>query len=350
MSRKVRIGNLFIGGGEKIAVQSMTNTRTRDTEATSVQIKRLEEAGCDIVRCAVRNEEDAEAFETLVGITKMPLVADIHFDYRLAIAAMENGAAKVRVNPGNLGEIENFGKVLDCAEANGCAVRIGVNGGSVNKSDRAETSDKEEAMLRSVERYVKYAEGRGFYDLVLAAKSSSVRATVSMGRKLSERFDYPLHIGVTEAGVYETSLVRSAVGIGSLLLDGIGDTIRVSATGDPVPEVRAARLILESLGLIRCTEVVSCPTCGRCGIDLAAIAEKVNAHVEGWTIPIKIAVMGCVVNGPGEAEDADIGLAGGEGCAAVFRKGVPCGRIEGDIAENFLKLLDDYAEENFGKR
>ncbi len=348
MVREVNIGGVVIGGARKIAVQSMTNTLTENVEATVSQIRELRKAGCDIVRCAVKTQADAKAFREITDLVLIPVVADIHFDYRLALSAMENGASKVRVNPGNLGDVGNFGKVLDCAKLHGCPVRIGVNSGSVNKNDRENSADKVSAMLLGTERYVRYAEKRGFYDLVLAAKSSSVRETVFMGRKLREKFDYPLHIGVTEAGVYESSLVKSAIGIGSLLLDGIGETIRVSITGDPLPEVKAARSILGALGLLSRPEVVSCPTCGRCGIDLNFVAQKVNDYLSDKDCPVKVAVMGCVVNGPGEAEDADIGLAGGENSAIVFRKGKPCGKIEGNIAEEFVRILDAFIKENYG--
>jgi len=346
MTKKVSIGNVVIGGGNPIAIQSMTTVKSERIDEVITQIKALEDAGCEIVRCAVKDMKDALAMKKIVSKSRAPIVADVHFDYKLAVAALENGAAKVRVNPGNLGDISNFDTVVDCAALHNASIRIGVNSGSVNKEDFAITGGKVKAMLEGIRRYTDRAEKRGFHGIVLAAKSSSVRETVEMGRALHNEFDYPLHIGVTEAGVYGQGLVKSAIGIGSLLIDGIGDTIRVSLTDDPVKEVYAAKEILKALRLYgNCVEVVSCPTCGRCAVDLIGTANAVSKHVENIRIPLKIAVMGCVVNGPGEASDADFGFAGGESCAMLFKKGQVFKKIQGNVTEQFIKELDAFIAE-----
>ncbi|MEG1710214.1 MAG: flavodoxin-dependent (E)-4-hydroxy-3-methylbut-2-enyl-diphosphate synthase [Clostridia bacterium] len=341
MKKTVKIGNVNIGGCNKIAIQSMTNTKTKDVESTLNQIRELQAANCDIVRCAVFDKADAYAIKEIVLHSQLPIVADIHFDYNLAIASIENGAAKVRVNPGNLGVYERFDKVIDCAKLNGAAIRIGVNSGSINSDEMAKCNNKITAMLSSMKNYVIRAQERNFENLVLAGKLSDVKETVLLNRMIDNAFDYPIHIGVTEAGVQPIGMIKSAIGIGSLLLDGIGDTIRVSLTDSPVKEVYAAQAILQALGIEKnYVNVVSCPTCGRCQIDLIDIANAVNNHTLNIKKPLKIAVMGCAVNGPGEAKDADLGLAGGDNCAVFFKKGKIYKKVTENIIAEFLSEVD----------
>lgn len=320
-SRQIKAGSVFIGGGSRIVVQSMTNTRTADTDATLKQIKELENAGCDMVRVAVLDASDAAALKKIKDGTNLPLVADIHFDFRLAVAAMENGADKIRINPGNIGGEEKVLRVLDCAKAHGVPIRIGVNSGSIEKSFMDKYKDKCAAMTESLLSKVSFCEKNGFENLVLSVKSSDTRETISANRLLASSCDYPLHIGVTEAGVAETGLIKNSIGIGALLADGIGDTIRVSLTENPVDEVFAAKRILTALGLDEGLKFISCPSCGRCRGDLIGTAKAVYAFAKNIKKPLKIAVMGCAVNGPGEAKDADIGLALGDGNAVFFRNG-----------------------------
>ncbi|MCL2670974.1 MAG: flavodoxin-dependent (E)-4-hydroxy-3-methylbut-2-enyl-diphosphate synthase [Clostridiales bacterium] len=320
-SREVRIGGLAIGGAHPIAVQSMTITDTRDVAATLVQIAALAGAGCEIVRCAVPDLDAAKAFREIVAGSAIPVVADIHFDYRLAIAAAENGAHKLRVNPGNLGGADRLKAVADCAKAHGIPLRVGVNAGSLAAARTAE--DVAGEMVQSALSYISDLEGFGFYDTVLALKASDLRVTVAANRLLAGLCQYPLHIGVTEAGMRGIGTIKSAVGIGALLLDGIGDTLRVSLTGDPLPEVKAGIEILSALGLRKnAVEIISCPTCGRTQVDLEAAVEYVRARVPCGRKSIKLAVMGCAVNGPGEARDADLGVACGKGNAVLFGNGL----------------------------
>ena len=323
MTKKVYAGNVAIGGGAPVTIQSMTNTDTRDAEATVRQIHRLEAAGCDIVRSAVFDQTAARALRSIVDNITVPLVADVHFDYRLAIAAVENGCKKLRINPGNIGSAERVKAVVDCCKAHHIPIRIGVNGGSLNKDARANhPNDPVTAMVESALDHVRLLENEGFYDTVISVKHSNVRYTVEAMRRLHELTDYPLHVGVTETGSGEAGLIKSAAGIGSLLMDGIGDTIRVSLTGDPVQEVLAGKKILAAVGIRRNdVEIISCPTCGRTRVDLVAIADYVNEHVLHDAGYLKIAVMGCAVNGPGEASDADIGIAFGQGNGVLFRHG-----------------------------
>lgn len=341
--RKVRIGNIVIGGGEKIAIQSMTTAYTADVEKTVAQIKELEKHGCDIVRIAIPDAESAEAVYDIKNRISIPLVADIHFDYRLALTCIERGVDKIRINPGNIGGEDRAKAVADAARLKGIPIRIGVNGGSLEKELLEKYgSATPEAMVESAERHIKILEKYGFYDTVISIKSSDVKKTIAAYRLARERFDYPLHLGVTEAGTYKSGVVKSAIGIGALLADGIGDTIRVSLTDDPVREVDVAKTILKSLDLMpQGVEVVSCPTCARCRINLIEIAKKVNEALENVDLPIKVAVMGCVVNGPGEAKDADIGIAGGDGCAMLFKRGVVAGRIPEDrVVETLLEEIE----------
>lgn len=337
--KRVKIGNIYIGGDEKKAVQSMTTAYTADVEKTVAQIKELENSGCDIVRIAIPDEASALAVEKIKNGTSIPIVADIHFDYRLAIMCMERGIDKIRINPGNIGGEDRARVVAEEAKKRGIPIRIGVNGGSLEKDILEKYGDATaEAMVESARRHIEILEKYGFSDIVLSMKSSNVKKMIEAYRLADEMFDYPLHLGVTEAGTYKSGIIKSSIGIGSLLADGIGDTIRVSLTDDPLREVEAGRMILKSLGLMKKgIEVVSCPTCARCKINLIPIAKKVNEALENIDMNLKVAVMGCVVNGPGEARDADIGIAGGDGCAVLFKKGVPSGKVDEDkIVETLL--------------
>ena len=345
--KEVKIGDhIILGKGRPIAVQSMLNVKTTDAMAAMAQINALAAAGCDIVRLAVPDEAAAAAMETLVQQSPVPLVADIHFDYRLALMCIERGVAKVRINPGNIGGEDRVRKVAKAAREKGIPIRIGVNGGSLEKGLLQQCGGSvAHAMAESAKRHAALLERFDFDDIVISMKSSSVRETIRAYRLAREAFDYPLHVGVTEAGTYESGLVKSAIGIGSLLADGIGETIRVSLTDDPVQEVYAAQQILRALGLGRdCIEVVSCPTCGRTKIDLIPIANQITEAVRDIPAKLKVAVMGCVVNGPGEAKDADVGIAGGDGCAVLFRKGevvrkVPEDQIIPVLLEEIKRLI-----------
>lgn len=339
----VKIKNITIGNGAKIAIQSMLNVPTTDTAAALSQISRLAGAGCDIVRLAVPDNDAAEAMKTIIEKSPIPVVADIHFDYRLALKCIEYGVHKIRINPGNLGGEERAAEVAKAAKAAGIPIRIGVNGGSLENGLLEKSGgDLARAMVESARGHIEILNRYGFDDIVLSMKSSDVKTTISAYRLARSEFDYPLHIGVTEAGTTEEGIIKSAIGIGSLLADGIGDTIRVSLTDDPVEEVKAAKLILKALNLYGdCVNVVSCPTCGRTKIDLIPIANAINSAVENIHKKLKIAVMGCVVNGPGEAADADIGIAGGDGCAVLFRKGKIVRKIPEDkIVETILEEIE----------
>ncbi len=341
MTKQIKVGSVLVGGGAPVSIQSMCNTKTTDVEGSLSQIKALYTAGCEIVRLTVPTPEAAEAFGQIAARSPLPLVADIHFDYRCAIAAAEHGAAKIRINPGNIGGEDRVKAVVDCCKMHHIPIRIGVNGGSLNKENRANhPDDPVEAMVESALDHVKLLENQGFYDTVLSVKHSCVRYTVAAMRRLHELTDYPLHVGVTETGSGEAGLIKSAAGIGSLLMDGIGDTVRVSLTGDPVEEVLAAKKILSAIGVRRDdVEIISCPTCGRTRVDLPAIAAYVNDHVRHDAGYLKIAVMGCAVNGPGEASDADIGIAFGQGNGVLFRKG------EKEAAGPVQEILDRLVKE-----
>lgn len=341
--KAVKIKDITIGNGAKIAIQSMLNVPTTDTAAALSQISRLAGAGCDIVRLAVPDNDAAEAMKTIIEKSPIPVVADIHFDYRLALKCIEYGVHKIRINPGNLGGEERAAEVAKAAKEAGIPIRIGVNGGSLEKGLLEKSGgDLARAMVESARGHIEILNRYGFDDIVLSMKSSDVKTTISAYRLARSEFDYPLHIGVTEAGTTEEGIIKSAIGIGSLLADGIGDTIRVSLTDDPVEEVKAAKLILKALNLYGdCVNVVSCPTCGRTKIDLIPIANTINSAVENIHKKLKIAVMGCVVNGPGEAADADIGIAGGDGCAVLFRKGKIVRKIPEDkIVETILEEIE----------
>ena len=331
----VRVGSLPMGGGHPVLVQSMTNTDTRDTAATLAQIRALAAAGCDLVRVSVYDEACAAAVRTLVDGSPVPLVADIHFDHRLAIAAAENGIAKLRLNPGNVGGEANVRAVADCARAHGIPIRIGVNSGSVEKEILAKYGGPTaEGLVESALRHAAMLEKAHFSDIVLSMKASDVRLTIETYRLAAARCDYPLHVGVTEAGLPGRGTVKSAIGIGALLADGIGDTIRVSLSGGPLPEAKAAWDILRALNLrTRGVQLIACPTCGRTCIPVEQIARRVEAELSDVTVPLKVAVMGCVVNGLGEGREADVGIAGGKDGGALFVKGQEPRKVQGDLAE-----------------
>ena len=343
VKKRVQAGGLAIGGGSPVSIQSMTNTDTRDTAATLAQIRRLAAAGCDLVRVSVYDAACAAAVRTLVDASPVPLAADIHFDYRLAIAAMENGVQKLRINPGNIGGAENVRRVADCARAHGTPIRIGVNAGSLEKDILArEGGVTARGMADSALRHVKLLEDAHFTDIVLSLKASSVPLTVEAYRLMDRLCDYPLHLGVTEAGLPGRGTVKSAIGIGALLLDGIGDTVRVSLTGDPEEEPRAALEILRAVGLRGGVRFVSCPTCGRTQIDVTGIARRLEAEFADVDKPVTVAVMGCVVNGPGEARGADVALCGGKYCGELFIKGKPAGKLTGDLAQAMANAVREY--------
>ena len=319
----MQIGDVEIGGGSPIKIQSMTNTRTEDVDATVAQILRLEDAGCEIIRCTVPSLEAAQALAQIKKQIHIPLVADIHFDYKMAIAAIENGADKIRINPGNIGGPERVRAVVDAAKERNIPIRVGVNSGSLEK----ELVEKyggvtAEGIVESALDKVRMIEEQGYRNLVISIKSSDVLMCVKAHELLADQTRYPLHVGITEAGTVLSGSIKSSIGLGLILSQGIGDTIRVSLTGDPVEEIRAAKLILRTMGLRKGgIEVVSCPTCGRTKIDLIGLASRVEKLVEDYPLNIKVAVMGCAVNGPGEAREADIGIAGGQGEGLLIKKG-----------------------------
>ncbi|MBQ7369242.1 MAG: flavodoxin-dependent (E)-4-hydroxy-3-methylbut-2-enyl-diphosphate synthase [Clostridia bacterium] len=339
MTQKIDVGGLKIGGGTSVKIQSMTTTKTADVEKTAAQILALEKAGCELVRVAVADEQDALALKTLKDKIRLPLVADVHFSPKLAVLAIENGADKVRINPGNIGGEKEIKYVADCVNSHKIPVRVGSNTGSIEKEFLAKYGRSEHALVESALYNVRILEKYGVEQIAISVKASDVPLTVRAYTLLSEQTDRALHLGVTEAGTYESGLVKSAVGIGSLLLKGIGDTIRVSLTDEPVKEVYAARQILRACGLDEeFVEVVSCPTCGRCAWESMALAEKVTEFVKPFRKKAKIAVMGCVVNGPGEAKDADLGIAGGNGSCLIFKKGEPFKKVDAaDAEKEFFK-------------
>lgn len=337
MTKQVKAGNVLIGGGAPVSVQSMTNTDTRDFSATSAQIERLAKAGCDIVRVSVYDEACADNVRALVDASSVPLVADIHFDHRLAIKSVENGISKLRINPGNIGGETNVRALSDCLKAHKIPVRIGVNSGSIEKDILAKYGGvTAEGMVESALNHARMLEKCGFDDIVLSMKASDVRRTIEAYRLASRMCDYPLHVGVTEAGTPGMGNVKSAIGIGALLYDGIGDTIRVSLTGDPEPEAAAGIEILRALELRGGVNVISCPTCGRTCIDVSGIAQRVQKATAHIKTNLTVAVMGCVVNGPGEAREADIGMAGGKNGGMLFRKGQAPETVRGNLEEIFL--------------
>ncbi len=344
MTRKVKIGGRVIGGGAPIAIQSMLNAPAADLSGNVTQAKALEAAGCEILRVAVPNLEAVTLVKALKRAISIPLVADIHFDYRIALECVAAGVDKIRLNPGNIGGEDRVRQVAQACKRAGVPIRIGVNSGSVQKQILEKYhGPTPEALVESALCHARLLEKCDFHDIVLSMKSSSVPGTIAAYRLAAEKTDYPLHLGVTEAGTSRMGLVKSAIGIGSLLCDGIGDTIRVSLTADPVEEIRAAQEILRACGKRPGVDIISCPTCGRTKIDLISLAEKVERALIGCEKPIKVAVMGCAVNGPGEAREADIGIAGGDGTVLLFKKGVPIAKYSEDqILEVLLQEIEQF--------
>ena len=343
MTRQIRVGDVLIGGGAPVVIQSMLNTKTTDVEASLAQIKALKTAGCQIARLAVPNMESARTFAEICKESPLPLVADIHFDYKLAIAAAEGGASKIRINPGNIGGEDRVKAVVDVCKDKKIPIRIGVNGGSLDKKLLEKYGHPTaEALVESAFEHLELLEKFGFYDTCLSMKSSTVPTMVAAARLFRSKCDYPLHIGVTETGPVKMGLMKSAMGIGALLLDGIGDTIRVSLTDDPVEEVYAAKDILKAAGLRKeGVNIISCPTCGRTRIDLIGLVNQVDEALKGCEKPITVAVMGCVVNGPGEAREADIGIAGGDGWGTIFEKGQQVDKLPYDeLLPALLKRIE----------
>lgn len=347
ITKEIKIGDRVIGGGHPILIQSMTNTKTEDVEATVAQIRQLTKAGCDIIRCAVPTMEAAEALREIKKQVEIPVVADIHFDYRLAIAAMENGADKIRINPGNIGSMERIKAVVDVAKERNIPIRVGVNSGSLEK----ELVEKyhgvtAEGIVESALDKVHIIENLGYDNLVISIKSSDVLMCVKAHELISTQANYPLHVGITESGTLMSGNIKSSIGLGLILHQGIGDTIRVSLTGDPLEEIKSAKLILRTLGLRQGgIEVVSCPTCGRTQIDLIGLANRVENLVAEYPLDIKVAVMGCVVNGPGEAKEADLGIAGGIGEGLLIKHGEVVKKMPEDELLMALKYeLDHWGE------
>ena len=341
MTRKIQVGSVSVGGGAPVSIQSMLNTATTDVEASCAQLQALQRAGCEIARLAVPDQAAAQAFGCIVERSPLPLVADIHFDYRLAIAAAEAGAAKIRINPGNIGGEDRVRAVVDCCRAHHIPIRIGVNGGSLDKEILARYGHPTaQALVDSAFTHIRLLERYGFTDICVSMKSSNVPMMMEAYRIFSAQSDYPLHVGVTETGTEYMGTIKSAMGIGGLLCQGIGDTIRVSLTADPVREVEVAKSILKAAGLRRQgVNIISCPTCGRTRIDLIGLAQKVEQALQDCDKELTVAVMGCVVNGPGEAREADVGIAGGDGCGVLFVKGEMREKVPYD---QLLPTLLDY--------
>ena len=349
MTKTVQIGNRVIGGGNPILIQSMTNTKTENVDATVEQIAALEDAGCEIIRCAVPTMEAAEAIGRIKKRVHIPVVADIHFDYRLAIAAMENGVDKIRINPGNIGSIERIKAVVDVAKERGVPIRVGVNSGSLERNLVEKYGGvTAEGIVESALDKVRIIEDLDYDNLVISIKSSNVMMCVKAHEIISAKTEYPLHVGITESGTVMTGSIKSAVGLGLILGQGIGDTIRVSLTGNPVEEIKAAKTILKTLGIRQSgIEIVSCPTCGRTSIDLIGLAEKVEKLAADYDdLNIKLAVMGCVVNGPGEAREADLGVAGGKGEGVLIKHGEVIKKMpEGELLDALKYELDHWKEQ-----
>lgn len=343
-TREIKIGDVKIGAGNPVAVQSMTNTDTCDVESTLQQITALQNAGCEIIRSAVYNNESAIALKSIKEKINIPIVADIHFDYRLAIASIENGADKIRINPGNIGSEDRVKKVVDCAKAHGVPIRIGVNSGSIEKELLKQKGNTAEVMAESVLKYIAMLESMGFDDIVVSLKASDVVKTIEACKYFSKVSDYPQHIGITEAGTLEQGLIKSGVGLGMLLLSGIGDTVRISLSGDPVAEVQAAWDLMNACDLRRRgVEIISCPTCSRTCINVEELARKVRSEFKDIKQHIKIAVMGCIVNGPGEAREADIGIAGGDGYSVIFKGGEIVSKVKNEEAmQSLRRLIGEY--------
>jgi len=343
-TRQIMIGDVMIGGDAPVSVQSMTKTDTRDVAATLAQVRTLAQAGCEIVRIAVPDMEAAAALGQIKRGSPVPIIADCHFDYRLALDAMKQGIDGIRINPGNIGGRERISKIIDEAKARQIPIRIGVNAGSLEREIHEKYGGATpQALVMSALRHIELFESKKFHLLKISLKSSDVVVTIEAYRMISERINFPLHLGVTEAGGPFSAAIKSSVAMGILLSEGIGDTIRVSITGDPVLEVRAGYEILRSLNLRRRgIEIISCPTCGRCEIDLFQLAQRIEERLSGISLPLKVAIMGCVVNGPGEARDADIGIAGGRGMGVIFRKGRVLHPVkEGELADALLSEVED---------
>jgi 1-hydroxy-2-methyl-2-(E)-butenyl 4-diphosphate synthase len=343
VTRKIKVGNIYVGGDSRITVQSMTNTDTRDAESTIKQIRALQIAGCDIIRSAVPDMEAAEQISKIVNGISIPLVADIHFDYRLALESIKNGVSAIRINPGNIGSMERVKMVAEACKDKGIPIRIGVNSGSLEKDILAKYGKPcPEAFVESALKSAEILESVNFRDIVISIKSSNVNTMIESYRLMSEKSDYPLHLGVTESGTPWRGTIKSSIGIGTLLSEGIGDTLRVSLTGDPVEEVKVGNEILKALDLKKGgIEFVSCPTCGRTQIDLIKIANIVEQKLAECKKDIKVAIMGCVVNGPGEAREADIGIAGGKGEGIIFKKGEILKKVKEEyLVEELLKEID----------
>ncbi len=343
MSRKVKVGDIYIGGDAPVTVQSMLNRPASDIEGSVKQAVELEKAGCEIIRAAVPDMAAVELIAQLKKNLSVPVVADIHFDYRLALASLEAGVDKIRINPGNIGSMDRVRAVANACKERQVPIRIGVNSGSLEKELLVKYGAPcAEALAESALNHVSLLEQCDFGDIIISIKSSNVNIMAQAYRLVAEKCDYPLHLGVTEAGTHNMALIKSSIGIGSLLLDGIGDTIRVSMTDDPVKEVAAANGILKAIGLkTDCVDIVSCPTCGRTKIDLISLANEVEERLSGCKKNIKVAVMGCAVNGPGEAREADIGIAGGDGCALIFKKGeIICKVPENEAVERLISEIN----------
>jgi (E)-4-hydroxy-3-methylbut-2-enyl-diphosphate synthase len=349
LTRQNRIGTILIGGGAPCSVQSMCSTDTRNIAATTQQITALSEAGCELVRCAVLDSDAAEALGTIKAGISIPLIADIHFDYKLALTALKKGVDGLRINPGNIGEKWKVQEVVQAARERSVPIRIGVNAGSLEKELLEKFGHPTaEAMVESALRHVRILEELGYDQIKISIKASDVMKTIEAYRLLSQRVDYPLHIGITEAGTTFSGTIKSSVGLGILLSEGIGDTLRVSLTGSPVDEIRVGYGILNALGLRqRGINLVSCPTCGRCQIDLVPVAEEVERRLQGVTKPLTVAIMGCVVNGPGEAREADVGVAGGKGEGLLFRHGKVIRKVpEKDLADALVAEVEQMANES----
>lgn len=345
LSREVSVGSLKIGGNNPISIQSMTNTDTRDAKATIEQIKKLEEVGCDVVRVAVPDMEAAKNIGEIKKNVNIPVIADIHFDYKLALEAIEQGVDGVRINPGNIGNIDRVKMVVNKCKEKNLKIRIGVNGGSLEKDLLQKYgSATAEALVESALGHVKILEDLGFYNIVISLKSSDIYKTIEAYELISKKVDYPLHIGITESGSVKKGTIKSSIGVGALLLKGIGDTVRISLTGDPTEEVIVGKEILRSLGLLNDKiKVISCPTCGRCNINLIDVVNEVEEKINKIDKDITVAIMGCAVNGPGEAKEADIGIAGGKGEGLLFKKGEIVRKIKGDsLVEELLAEIDLY--------
>lgn len=348
VTRQISVGNVKVGGGAPISVQSMTNTDTRDPQSTVSQIRRLELLGCDIVRAAVPDMEAAKRLGEIKRGISIPLVADIHFDYRLAIQAIKEGVDGLRINPGNIGGKDKIKSVVEAAKERRIPIRIGVNSGSIEKKLLAKHGHPTPvAMVESALNHVGILESMGFFDIKLSIKASNVLDTIEAYRLISGEIDYPLHVGITEAGTSFSGVIKSSIGIGIILNEGIGDTVRVSLTADPGEEVRAGYEILKALGLReRGVNIISCPTCGRCEIDLIGLANDIERRLANVSTPLNIAIMGCVVNGPGEAKEADIGIAGGKGFGVLFQKGRVVGKVkERELADVFVNEVEEMARD-----